>query len=271
MKTAVVVGANGFLGSALVDKLLSQNYNVIAIYNSSFDKINKLATIYTKAQLFESEIQPDYIYYLPGNYALSHHEMLQLNDDLYQYSLKFTNSKMIYISSTNVYGNSNEIITEDSVFNKPGLYAISKISGEFIVSAMKHFAIVRLAYIYGPGIANKSFIPQIIDAARNIKKITLFGKGERKQDYIFIDDAVNLCITCALNQNNNIYLGATGISVSNEEIAQEIKKHTECDISFIGEETGKSFYFNPTKTFKDLDWSPKTTISEGIKRMLSKF
>jgi UDP-glucose 4-epimerase len=269
MKTAVVVGANGFLGSALVDKLLSQNYNVVAIYNSSFDKINKLATIYTKAQLFQSEIQPDYIFYLPGNYALSHHEMLQLNDDLYQYSLKFANSKMVYISSTNVYGNSDEIINEDSVFNNPSLYALSKISGEFIVSAMKHFSIVRLAYIYGSGIANKSFIPQIIDAARNVKKITLFGKGERKQDYIYVDDAVNLCIACAINKINNIYLGATGISVSNEEIAQEIKKHVECDIVFVGEETGKSFYFNPTKTFKDLGWTPQTTISEGIKRMLS--
>lgn len=268
MKTAVVVGANGFLGGALVDKLLSQNYNVVAIYNSSFDKINKSATICTKAQLFESEIQPDYIYYLPGNYALSHHEMLQLNDDLYQYSLKFTNSKIIYISSTNVYGNSDEILTEDSVFDNPGLYALSKISGEFIVSAMKHFSILRLSYVYGPGIANKSFIPQIIDAARNNKKIILFGKGERKQDYIYIDDAVNLCIACLKSHDNNRYLGATGISVSNKEIAEEIRKHTGCTIEFIGDETGKSFYFNPTKTFKDLNWSPQTTIFEGIKRML---
>ena len=269
MKTALVVGANGFLGCALVDKLLSHNFKVAAIYNSSFDKINKEAKILTKSELFESEIQPDFIYYLPGNYALTHHEMLQLNNDLYQYSLKFADSKMVYISSTNVYGNSDEIITEDSVFNNPGLYALSKISGEFIVSAMKYFSILRLAYIYGPGIANKSFIPQIINAAKENKKITLYGKGERKQDYIYIDDAVNLCIASSLNQHNSIHLGATGISVSNKEIAEEIKKHTECVIAFIGEETGKSFYFNPTKTFKKLNWSPQTTISEGIKRMLS--
>ncbi|KAB1155845.1 NAD-dependent epimerase/dehydratase family protein [Flavobacterium luteum] len=269
MKTAVVVGANGFLGSALVDKLLSQNHNVVAIYNSSFNKINKLATIYTKTQLFESEILPDYIYYLPGNYSLTHHEMLQLNDDLYQYSLKFANSKMVYISSTNVYGNSDEIITEDSVFNNPGLYALSKLSGEFIVSAMKHFSILRLTYVYGPGIANKSFIPQIIDAARNNKKITLFGKGERKQDYIYIDDAVSLCIACLQSHDNNRYLGATGISVSNKEIAEEIRKHTGSSIEFIGDETGKSFFFNPIKTFKELNWSPQTAISKGIKLMLS--
>lgn len=269
MKTALVVGANGFLGSALVDKLLSHNFKVVAVYNSSFDKINKEAQILTKPELFESDIQPDFIYYLPGNYALSHHEMIQLNDDLYQYSLKFEDSKMVYISSTNVYGNSTEVITENSVFNNPGLYALSKISGEFIVSAMKYFSILRLAYIYGPGLANRSFIPQIINAAKENKKITLFGKGEREQDYIYIDDAVNLCIASALHRDNSVYLGATGISVSNKEIAEEIKKNTGCAIAFIGEDTGTSFYFNPEKTFIALGWRPQTAISEGIKRMVS--
>lgn len=269
MKIALVIGANGFLGSALVDKLLNLNFEVVAVYNSNFDKINKKATILTKDEFFASEIRPDFIFYVSGNYALTHQDLLIINNELYTYSLTFADSKMVYVSSTNVYGNHDEIIFENSVFNNPGLYALSKIAGEFIVSSMKHFSILRLAYIYGPGISNNSFIPQIIKAARENKKILLFGKGERKQDYLYIDDAVNLCIASALNDENNTYLGATGISVSNKEIAEEIQKHTECSLEFKGLETGASFYFNPSKTFKTLNWHPETTINQGIKNMLS--
>lgn len=268
MKLVLVVGANGFLGSTLVNKLIDQKLDVVAVYNSSFDKINQKAKIITKDELFGSEIQPDTIFYLSGNYSIPHDELLQINDDLYRYSLRFADAKMVYISSTNVYGSTDEVITENTAFNNPGTYALSKIAGEFIVSSMKHFSILRLAYIYGPGISNNSFIPQIIKSARANKKITLFGHGERKQDYIYIDDAVNLCLASALNKNNSIYLGATGISVSNIEIAKEIQKHTDCAIIFTGEETGKSFYFNPSKTFEELNWHPATTIAVGIQKML---
>ncbi len=268
MRLVLVVGANGFLGSTLVNKLIEEKFDVVAVYNSSFDLINKKAKIITKDELFGSDIEPDTIFYLSGNYSIPHDKLLIINDDLYKYSLRFTNAKMVYISSTNVYGNSDEVITENTAFNNPGTYALSKIAGEFIVSAMKHFSILRLAYIYGPGISNNSFIPQIIKSAKENKRITLFGNGEREQDYIYIDDAVNMCFVSALNENNNIYLGATGISVSNKEIAEEIQKHTDCSITFIGEETGKSFYFNPSKTFKELNWHPTITIADGIQKML---
>lgn len=269
MKSAVVVGANGFIGSALVDELLARDFEVTAVYNSNLDKINSRAQTLKSGELLQSNIQPDYIFYLSGNYSNSHNNLLEINDTLYKCSLKFADAKMIFVSSTNVYGNNDEVIKENSAFSNPGLYGISKIAGEFIVSSMKDYSIVRLTYVYGKGIANSSFIPQIIKSAKENKKITLYGNGERTQDYIYIDDAVNLCIASAETESNNIYLGATGVSISNKEVSDEIKKWVPCTIEFIGEEKGKSFYFNPSKTFEALDWQPKTTFSVGIKKMLS--
>jgi len=175
---------------------------------------------------------------------------------------------MVYISSTNVYGNTNQVVTENSSFNSPSIYALSKIAGEFIVGSMKYFSIVRLAYIYGPRITNSSFIPAIIVSAKENKKITLFGQGEREQDYIYIDDAVNFCVLSAMKESNGIYLGATGVSVSNRQVAEEIQKYIDCKIEFKGVETGQSFYFNPEKTFEELNWKPQISISEGINNML---
>ncbi|MGL2966861.1 NAD-dependent epimerase/dehydratase family protein [Flavobacterium sp. XGLA_31] len=269
MKTAVVVGANGFLGSALVNELIAKDFEVTAVYHSATDKINPKAQLLTNESMLKSGTQPDFIFYLSGNYANPHTKLLEINDTLYHYSLTFPNAKMIYISSTNVYGNPNGVVTENSPYHNPGLYAQSKLAGEFIVKSMKQYAIIRLAYIYGPGITNSSFIPAIIASAKSNNKITLFGQGEREQDYIYIDDAVALCLACALAKENQTYLGATGISVSNKTVSEEIQKWIPCSIEFTGEETGQSFYFNPQQTFAALNWKPQITISEGIKKMLT--
>lgn len=269
MKTAVVVGANGFLGSALVNELVQQDFEVIAVYHTNHDKVNGKAKLFTNDEILASNITPEYIFYLSGNYANPHHQLLEINSVLYHYTLKFDQAKMVYVSSTNVYGSPNGVVTENSPFNNPGIYAQSKLSGEFIVKVLSNYAIVRLAYIYGPGITNNSFIPAIISSAINKKKITLFGQGEREQDYIYIDDAVSLCIASALNKNNNTYLGATGVSISNKIISEEIQKYTGCIIEFSGEETGQSFYFDPKVTFEILNWKPKTLFQDGIKKMLS--
>jgi UDP-glucose 4-epimerase len=269
MRTAIVVGANGFLGSAIVNELVQQDFEVIAVYHTNHDRINKKANLYTNIEVLASNIDPDFIFYLSGNYANQHNQLLEINTVLNQYVQKFYKAKMVYVSSTNVYGNPNEVVTEFSPFNNPGIYAQSKLSGEFIVKVLSNYAIVRLAYIYGPGITNSSFIPAIITSAKKQKKITLFGQGEREQDYIFIDDAVDLCIASALNDNNNIYLGATGISISNKIVSQEIQKYTDCVIEFKGKETGQSFYFNPKVTFEILNWKPKISFEEGVKKMLS--
>jgi len=269
MKIAAVVGANGFLGCALVDRLVLLEFEVIAVYNNNRDRINKKAKLYTNEEFLSSNIIPDFIFFLSGNYANTHRELLNINQLLYKYSLKFDNSKMVYVSSTNVYGNPIGVVTEYSPFNNPGIYAQSKLSGEFIVKVMSNFAIVRLAYIYGPGITNNSFIPAIINSAKDQKKIILFGHGEREQDYIYIDDAASLCVSAALNETNNTYLGATGVSISNKNVSEEIQKYTDCKIEFKGLETGQSFYFNPKVTFEILNWRPKTSFEEGIKNMLS--
>ncbi|WP_162126236.1 NAD-dependent epimerase/dehydratase family protein [Flavobacterium phycosphaerae] len=268
MKTAVVVGANGFLGSALVNTLLNQDFEVIAVYNANHDKINHKAKLVTNAEILNSAIQPDFIFYLSGNYAASAAQLQEINETLSHYVSTFSKAKMVYVSSTNVYGSTPGIVTENTPFTNPGLYAQSKLEGEIIVKAMQHFAIIRLAYIYGPGITNSSFIPAIIHSAKEHKKITLFGVGAREQDYIYIDDAVSLCIAGALQSENHIYLGATGVSVSNKQVAEEIQKHIPCNIEFTGEENGQSFYFNPKQTFEILHWRPQIGISEGIKKML---
>jgi UDP-glucose 4-epimerase len=268
MKTAVVIGANGFLGSRLVKKLLAENINIIAVYNLNNSNISPLVKTVQKEVFFNTTYNIDYIYFLSGNYANSHKQLIEINCDLQRYITKYPNAKFVYISSTNVYGFQIDEITENSSFNNPSLYGRFKLAGEFLISSLSNFSIIRLTYLYGPGITNSSFLPTIIRSAKEKFEIILNGDGSRYQDYLYIDDAVDMCYIAANVTENRIYLGASSIKTSNIEVASMISNITGCDIKFIGEEKAESFIFNPKDTYETLKWKPKVDLKTGLINML---
>jgi UDP-glucose 4-epimerase len=270
MKTiAIVVGANGFLGSQIVHKLINNNVEVWAVYNKRSNNINPKATIMNNNDVLAQPLQPNYIYFASGNYTNSNQELIHINENLNRYVQQFPAAKFVYISSTNVYGLHDGVIDENTCFCNPSLYGLSKIAGEFIIKTTQNHAILRLTYLYGKGISNTSFIPQILTDAKNNGQIKLNGAGNRKQDYLYIDDAADFCITAAQATQNGIYLGATGVAITNKEVATEIAKHINCKLVFEGEESGQSFVFNPQLTKQLLQWTPTVSIAEGIKKMIT--
>jgi len=268
MKTAAVIGANGFLGSNLVKKLISEDLNIIAVYNVNSDNILPNVKGIYKEEFLKTKYDVDFIYFLSGNYTNSHKDLIEINYDLQRYISKYPNVKFIYISSTNVYGYHSKDITENSTFNNPSLYARFKLAGEFLISSLSNYSIVRLTYLFGPGITNASFLPTIIRSAKENSQIILNGNGSRYQDYLYIDDAVDLCYIAANVQDNRIYLGATGTKISNIDVASIISSITNCEIKYLGEEKAHSFSFNPIETFTMLNWKPRIEFNVGIKKML---
>lgn len=264
----IVFGANGFLGSALVNNLVSNN-DVIAIYNNNSNKINikaKCIQINNLHTIKKENVST--IYYAVGSYSSSHKEHIYLNFELLNSIINdFNEAKIVFVSSVSVYGNHLNRITERSSFNNPTIYGLSKIAGEFITQSAKRYSIVRLCYLYGNNLNNNSFIPNILSQAKK-KEITLYGEGKREQDYLHVEDAAKLIIKSSLYEGNDVFLGATGMSYSNYYIANILKQQdNDIKINFIGEEKGLSSYFNPEATMSKLEFTPKITIEEGIKKM----
>lgn len=264
-----VIGANGFLGSRLTYFLLQKNKKVIAVHNGNTSSIDSRATLIKTDSFLDSDLNPTEIYFSAGSYSCSHQELLQINDLLYEISKKFITSKIIFISSTNVYGMHKDVISINSSFNDPGLYAISKIAGEFIVRSHEKYAILRLTYLYGPGLNNKSFLPNLIANSKEKGEITLFGDGKRFQDYLYIDDAISLCMACESLKTNETLVGATGISISNKEVASIISSFNQCQINYTGVETSQSFRFDIEHTLNKVNWSPKISFKEGLNNVLT--
>ena len=268
MRTAAVIGANGFLGQSIVQKLLHKKLKVIAVYNLNSININPKANLVNKDVFLESTFDIDYIYLACGSYSNSYSQLLNINKELFFYIQKYPSAKFIYISSTNVYGDHTIDINELSCFNKPNAYGMFKLAGEFLISSLDNFSIIRFTYLYGPGIMNKSFLPTIIRSAKERSEIILFGRGERYQDYLYIDDAVEFCYRCSNIKENRIYLAASGRKTTNKEVAISISKNINCKIKYKDVEKASSYGFDPSKTFDFLKWRPSTDFTDGLMKMI---
>lgn len=267
----IVIGANGFLGRAIASKCLKLGWETWGSYNQSDNNMPKWCKKIHISKVQELKDDFDILFVAIGNFTLSHRELINTNVLATNHlSMIFKSAKLVFISSIAVYGVQNGTINEVSGFNNPTAYGLSKIAGEFVASSHKNYSIIRLSNLYGIGMISLSFIPKIINDAVNKRVITL-KNTKRVHDYLSVEDAANLCIKVGLCGSNEIYLGATGKSVSNLDIAKNIQKLIfGCKLEIQESINSQSYFFNPEMTMKKLEWKPERSIQRDLK-LLVKF
>ena len=269
MKVAIL-GANGFLGRNLVHKFLLCNEQVWAFYNERADKIPSGCIPVNIKEIDATEVFFDLLIISIGSHASSHYDFIEQQLSILNIlkSVKF--KRVIYISSIAVYGNHTDVIQVNSPYQNPGLYGQSKLATEFIISGQKSFAIIRPTYIYGKGMNVNSLLPAWVNSALSEKRIEVYGNGSRKQDYLHIDDAVDLCYKAYLSEGNFALIAATGRSITNREVAELIQQYVNAgtEVIYKGTDTAASFSYDIEGTMKKLDWSPRISFADGIKEYI---
>ena len=133
-----------------------------------------------------------------------------------KYNLKI--NKMIYTSSTSVYGNNTHCNEEDDL-NPKSLHASLKIANEKLIELYSkenniNYTIARVFNMYG-GDDSFSVISKIISAYRKNEEINLINNGEAIRDFIFIEDAVHIYKKLLFEKNSIKILNiGTGIGKS---------------------------------------------------------
>ncbi len=265
-----VIGANGFLGKALIEKLLELEYNVLAVYNSENDIIPSRATKLSIQDFQSRTFEIETIFFLAGSYRSTRLELITLHCDILKaIVIKYDDTKHVFISSTNVYGINNLSVSLDSPYVNPSSYGMAKLVGEYIVSSAKKYSIIRFTYLYGPHLNNNSFLPNLINQAVTKKEIILYGEGNRAQDYLHVSDAVCLCLLASEKCSNEVYLGATGVSFTNNFVANIVaSKIDNCKIVYKVGNEGVTYNYNPSDTFQKLNWKPHFPFDIGLMQMI---
>lgn len=229
--TIIVTGAAGFIGSNLSKKLLESNYKVIGIDNFSFGFKRNIEGLlnHPKFKFVEGDIRNsetlgslngDIIVHLASQKIPRYtNALVTLNDNYLMLNnvienCKNKNLKLVYASTSDVYGKNNAVpFSEESdlVMGKTTVkrwaYALSKIYGEQLIIANNNefnleFTIARFFGSYGP---NQNLTwwggPQSVFIGKALinEPIEIHGDGLQSRTFTFIDDTVDGLLKCILD------------------------------------------------------------------------
>ena len=190
--------------------------------------------------------------------------------------------RIIYASSSSVYGDSKTLPKDEAVIGKPlSPYAVSKLTNELyadIFAKVYRMQITGLRYfnIFGPRQNPEgpyaAAIPLFINALMNNKAPVINGDGEQTRDFTFVENAVQANIKAAFadyhSSENKIYNVAVGERVSINQLFNILKKYIGSAINPIygNERMGdvRDSLADISKAKKYLEYQPMIKTQEGL-------
>jgi len=298
-----ITGGNGFLGSHLCESLKTNNRITIFdnFSNSSKKSIKQLENdgikvihgdICNEKILSKSIQHSDFVIHLAAqidvtdsilNPEKTHRVNVTGSVNLLRACVKNNIKNIIAASSAAVYGNSSEnFLKETSPTNPLSPYGASKIAME---SYLKSFSnaydlnciSLRFFNIYGNGQSLKhgGVITKFIHSLASRQPLIIHGTGRNTRDFVHVDDVIQ-SIKNSMSKINgktgNVYNIASGKSISLNEIIKIIFKlsNKKVPIKHIEKRQGDILHSKTSIKLakKDLNYSPKINIRNGIKNIL---
>ncbi len=125
-------------------------------------------------------------------------------------------------------------------------------------------------------------IPVVINSILKRKKIPIYGKGNQKREWIYVEDNVDAIVEIIRNgKKNSIYNIGSNQHKMNLSLVKQIcaiydeitknQKKSDSLISFVNDRLGhdKRYALNTKKIKKELNWETKTKFLVGLKKTIS--
>lgn len=311
MKTILITGGAGFIGSHLAETLLAKDYRIIAIdnfdnyyplkykehniekaqkhknykfYLLDLQKINKLK------QFFKEHSHIDSLVHLAARAGvrpsirkplLYQRINIEGTYNLLHFATQANVNQFIFASSSSVYGNSPVPFTEDSKVNPLSPYGATKIAGEQACLIFHKLygipvTVLRFFSVYGPR-GRPDMAPYLFtDALFNNKAITQYGDGTSKRDWTYIDDIVDGIIQAIKYpfKYEIINLG-NNKPIQLNQLILTIEKYSNKKFHVkrlpARNDEAKITYADISKAKRLLKWKPKVDFKKGMKRFVKWF
>ena len=295
MTISLVTGGCGFIGSHIVDKLISLSHEVRVIDDLSAQE-NERFYYNDQAKYWNYDISKvdcgfifdnvDYVFHLAARSRIqptigSPNECFEVNVVGTQRVLEWSRlngiKKVVYSGTSSLYGHQNSIPFQP---NMPAdclnPYSMSKWMGEQVCKLYSQLydlptIVLRYFNVYGPREPIKGEYAPVIGLFKrqnkNGKHMTIVTPGDQRRDFTYIDDVVDANI-CAMSTNirHNIYNIGTGKNYSMWDLVKMINPGPAIPVTFIPERPAevKETLADISATTKDLRWSPKHSLEDMI-------
>jgi nucleoside-diphosphate-sugar epimerase len=304
----LVTGGLGLIGHNVVQRLQDQghivsiidtrtNYGIIPQDEIDYLMYNRLKKIDEyKCEIYDRDIsiganvdkvfsieEPEIVIHMASfprqkvvnaNPTLGSRTMSEGLLNLLEASDKYEVRKFIYISSSMVYGDFTDDITEDAICKPQGQYGIMKLAGEWLVrdytrrTNLVH-TIIRPSAVYGPLDVEDRVISKFLLTAMRGETIKVNGATETL-DFTYVDDAADGIVAAALSDNteNKTYNITKSHSVTLLEAAEmAVKLAGSGTIEVRDKDTDfpSRGALNIDMARQDFGFDPKVDVAEGFK------
>lgn len=294
MKVAIT-GANGFVGEYLIQELIEQGDEVLAIgwvkdpFKEDFDtRVEQHLTDFSRDDLNMAFKGVDAIVHLsamrtnPQADAQGFHPYYMANvlntENIILAAQDNNISRICQASSIAVYSTENKVPYQEHEAAIPlSFYGMSKLACEHLAALYMRqsplkIVSLRFAQIFGFGEIRGLSITRFIQQARSSHQLTIWGKGVTARDYIYVKDivgAIKLSITP--DAPSGIFNISSGVPISVREVAETVNNvfnpinRLVFDLS--KNEVGDCYYMDQTHTQEIMKWIPVWTLKSALEDM----
>lgn len=307
MKSYLVTGGAGFIGSHIAEELAKGGAEVRVIDNFLTGKKENLAPFLDKIEFIEGDIRDlktcqravdgvDFILHqaaLPSvprsieNPLLTSEINITGTLNLLLVASLAKVQKFVFASSSSIYGNDPQLPKKEEMRAEPlSPYALTKLVGEMysqVFSQIYGLSTVCLRYfnVFGPRqdpfSQYAAVIPNFIVKMLRDERPIIFGDGEQSRDFTYVSNVVeaNLMAAKAQDVSGEIINIAYGERTTVNSLAAKINQILKKDIRPSHDETRpgdvRHSYADMSKAEKMLKYSPKVSFSEGLEKTIRWF
>ena len=306
MKSALVTGGAGFIGSALVrsllaheevervvvvDSLLTGNEANLSEVRDSIEfhladtrDLEAMESLFTGVDVvFHQAAIPS----VPRSIAepdLTHDVNVNGTFNMFRAAQKTGVRRVVYAASSSAYGDQPDLPKKESMLPSPqSPYAVQKLVGEYyarIFWQVHDLETVSLRYfnVFGPRQDPSSPYSGVLSlfctALLERRTPTIFGDGERSRDFTFVDDVVRLNLLAADSPRapGNVYNGGTGSRQTLNEVWAVLQKIESVEITptYGPPRAGdvRHSQADLSAARRDLGYEPQVSFEEGLRRTL---
>ena len=307
MSTILVTGAAGFIASRVARKLLENGESIVGVdnindyydkklkhhrlnelkefpnftfYKTDIENMEALSDVFLKHKIdmiinLAARAGVRYSIKNPHVYlATNAHGTLNLLELMREHSIQ----KMVLASSSSLYAGQKMPFTEDLPVNTPiSPYAVTKKAAEVLAYSYHYLfgldiTVLRYFTVYGPaGRPDMSYF-RFIKWIDEGKELILYGDGEQRRDFTYVDDIVDGTIKALkpigyeiINLgNNHPHNMLEMISI----IEKGLGKKAEIKYMPVQKADATATWADITKAKRLLDWEPKVSLEEGIEKTI---
>ncbi len=302
-KSAIVTGGAGFIGSHVVDRLVTDGLNVVVVDNLSrgvaphlnadaaFHEIDEGSDAF--ATVFEST-KPDYVFHLAARASVNQSVRDPLGDvtknvlacvNVLEQCKRFGVERFIQSSTGGaLYGEPQYLPCDE---NHPILprspYGAGKAAVENYISAYGSiggvdYTILRYGNVYGPRqdpLGEAGVVAIMTDRMIKGEGVVIFGDGEQDRDFVYVGDVVEANMRAREQKNNDVFNIGTGVGTTVNVIFEQLAKATGYGEPAVREPANPGEVYkiqlNNAKARENLGWSPKVDLAQGLAETVAYF